>query len=446
MNFNDFTLDDLNRYYTNHQTELGWNNYQKSGIPIKNNQKATWDNTNKKWIVSPTESITPTQTITLYPRESWNNPKSQGLGSEEVHTNISNIIPIVRQNLDSLGTAKKNLNLQLQQKAQAPTGYRYKQWDPRSNYLERQQIEKQKGELYNSILKSSDINQTTRLFQAVGDNIQKLNQQQASLQDQRYKTDSAYRQQIEQANAKLASDEYNAAINTADKNKIAHLGAIEKYNTITNSLRNNTTDRIHRENTYWEQLQKQNEVKRNAAYLDLDKTYADLSLRDQYLSNIDVRNWTNANQRFILNEFSKLSIEDPLYSEFVEDGKLNIDALVAAIESGDERLPASIINRYNSYKKNYDDAYKRDIQQNAFNRKKIEADQPYYLFKTGGSINYHVGIKPTRLIDWAEHNRKRGDAYNKGAIESVKALRAQLDKDLDRIDKETLMLLRSVFK
>lgn len=65
--------------------------------------------------------------------------------------------------------------------------------------------------------------------------------------------------------------------------------------------------------------------------------------------------------------------------------------------------------------------------------------------KKGGTIKKEVTTKD-RMLEYLEHNRKVEKAGIDTAMATGKALQDKLKRDLDALDRETLLLLRSIFK
>ena len=69
--------------------------------------------------------------------------------------------------------------------------------------------------------------------------------------------------------------------------------------------------------------------------------------------------------------------------------------------------------------------------------------QYHRIFKDGGILKMKRG---SRFVDYLEHNRKALKDQKQTTMENVKQAQKTLQKQLDAIDRETLILLRSIFK
>lgn len=101
-------------------------------------------------------------------------------------------------------------------------------------------------------------------------------------------------------------------------------------------------------------------------------------------------------------------------------------------------------NRYNATWQNVPLQYST---QGFFNPRKstVGTYRSVISAKKGGTIKKEVTTKD-RMLEYLEHNRKVEKAGIDTAMATGKALQDKLKRDLDALDRETLLLLRSIFK
>lgn len=104
----------------------------------------------------------------------------------------------------------------------------------------------------------------------------------------------------------------------------------------------------------------------------------------------------------------------------------------------------TVNNRYNATWQNVPLQYST---QGFFNPKRptVGTYRSVFSAKKGGTIKKEVTTKD-RMLEYLEHNRKVEKAGIDTAMATGKALQDKLKRDLDALDRETLLLLRSIFK
>ena len=104
----------------------------------------------------------------------------------------------------------------------------------------------------------------------------------------------------------------------------------------------------------------------------------------------------------------------------------------------------TVNNRYNA---TFQNAPLQYSTQGFFNprRSTIGTYSSVFSAKKGGTIKKEVTTKD-RMLEYLEHNRKVEKAGIDTAMATGKALQDKLKRDLDALDRETLLLLRSIFK
>ena len=104
----------------------------------------------------------------------------------------------------------------------------------------------------------------------------------------------------------------------------------------------------------------------------------------------------------------------------------------------------TINNRYNSTFQNTPLQYST---QGFFNprRSTVGTYSSVFSAKKGGTIKKEATAKD-RMLEYLKHNRKVEKNGIDTAMATGKALQDKLKRDLDALDRETLLLLRSIFK
>lgn len=323
----------------------------------------------------------------------------------------------------------------------------------------------------------SDQIQNQQYLQAVEQNLQPLENQNAVDQTQEFNETSQKLENIQNQNKLTWSQiaNQNRSNLVADWNR--RLDAKSKYQLQRNAIWADNTLKNWTDYGHWKANEENERDAALSSYNDylaqrdlqnFRKPYEDF-INDPYSSNTFNQLYSQANQYFEDNRGSTAwNKNDPYFfldSIFGNDGseedkkkaflaylRSNHDSEYGKqYESGYNSEATDLYNQYitNANKVQNRLAFLKPSFRNTYtfegfwNPKALGKQYQSMTYKRGGILKMKAG---SRFVDYLEHNRKALKDHNQITMENVKLTQKTLQAQLESIDRETLILLRSIFK
>ena len=287
-----------------------------------------------------------------------------------------------------------------------------------------------------------------------------LEEQNALDQTQHYNETSRNVNAVANINnqAQTAVANVNRQQNAAAYNNI--LAARQRFNTKRASLLDSYNSNMYTSHGLWAQNDRLEENRFNREWADYEYS---INAQNEYdksrykaLDGVDGIYKSQAFATFVNELEGDTTITDILD----ENGNISIEKCKQWAEANpnDER----VIRLKKSFENEYNGAYEEYSNRlRALQQEKLRANLSQRVTETNQgsrwldrlknrrrvSVLYSKsGGKTARFVDYMEHYRKSQADVKKVNTESQKLLQKQLDRDLGLLDKETLLLLKSVFK
>lgn len=324
-------------------------------------------------------------------------------------------------------------------------------------YAQRQLLEKQKQEL----LARADATQVANMDQKMAimhqaeEQAQKYNDAQVQLQSQEYaqtKKDAndvanwnlVQRAEAANHNAKVNSAAYNNWLN-AEKQKV----------TSDSAARKSYLYDMYKDYGLYKQDQRWNERANKEAQLNLDLTNKLSELENIFQDKSDPSRWEMLSQ-YAAEFVNSGALTDAAEKAIVGTQALNPEAvkqklqqdpqfrnliltkLLTGTDDVTKRFKAAFDEYIKRLNRDYDAAYNSHYMQNQVARAALPDTVSNQIFKKGGKLKV--------LQEVVKQNQREKESNRKASSDFHKRTSKELARQLDALDKEQLMLLKSIFK
>lgn len=400
-----------------------------------------------------------------------NNPKPWELTKqyESKYPGWSDWIPLTMKKINDDWTAIRNGELERKKRfplKEAP----YKQAILTNDYATRQMLEQQKNELRSraAMMDGSDINQNLRQRMAVEDQVQKLNDKQIQLKQDRYNQTKKEINDIYNWNRLQSVDiaNYNRQSNTAAWNWIldSRIKQNEKLNANLNTyigdmytnygeylktkrLNDNAKLRSRMAGEYSAQLEAIADNYENLAtnpmnweginsFISALGSQPIEGLTDQQREALNLKDPNNPTFKSAVLEILKYNTQSPVVKQFRDR---YTDAVKTA-ETQAQKASQAALARYRA----------NTGQINMYETNQWGPSPGWFKRLFGGGkksvLSQKSGGRVQLLIDFANNYQKEAKSIRENTRKRNKDSQDNLNKKLDRITQEELILLRSVFK
>lgn len=353
--------------------------------------------------------------------------------------------------------AANNKLAKLQKKMSFP-----KQVAPQKNaivtdaYTQRQLLEKQKQELLAraDATQIANIDQKMAIMRQAENQAGKYNDAQAQLQSQEYKQTKkdandvanwnlVQRTEVANHNAKVNSAAYNNWLN-AEKQKVAS----------DSTARKSYLYDMYKDYGLYKQDRRLNERAYKEAQLKLDLTKKLSELENIFQDKSDPSRWEMLSQYAVefvnsgalTDEAEKAIVGNQALSAEAVKQKLQQDPqfrnlILTKLLTGTDDVTKRFKFAFDEYIKrlnrDYDVAYNRHYMQNQATRAALPVTVSNQIFKKGGKLKV--------LQEVVKQNQKEKESNRKASSDFHKRTSKELARQLGALDKEQLMLLKSIF-
>ena len=354
--------------------------------------------------------------------------------------------------------AANNKLAKLQKKMSFP-----KQVAPQKNaiitdaYAQRQLLEKQKQELLAraDATQVSNIEQKMAIMRQAEEQAQKYNDAQVQLQSQEYAQTNkdvndvenwnlVQRAKVANHSAKVNSAAYNNWLN-AEKQKVASDSAARKSYLYD----------MYKDYGLYKQDKRLNERAYKEAQLKLDLTTKLSELENIFQDKSDPSRWEMLSQ-YAVEFVNSGALTDVAEKAIVGNQALSPDAvkqklqqdpqfrnliltkLLTGTDDVTKRFKAAFDEYIKRLNRDYDAAYNRHYMQHRATRAALPVTVSNQIFKKGGELSV--------LKEVVKQNQREKESNRKASEQFHKRTSKELARQLDALDKEQLMLLKSIFK
>lgn len=410
---------------------------------------------------TPPSTITPPEgPDTPIPSRPYKNPFDPNLDipltlNKPEHIPWTDWIPHTMQLMNA--HAANNKLAKLQKKMSFP-----KQVAPQKNaivtdaYTQRQLLEKQKQELLAraDATQIANIDQKMAIMRQAEEQAGKYNDAQAQLQSQEYnqtKKDAndvanwnlVQRAEVANHHAKVNSADYNNWLN-AEKQKVAS----------DSTARKSYLYDMYKDYGLYKQDQRLNERAQKEAQLKLDLTNKLSKLENIFQDKSDPSRWEMLSQYAVefvnsgalTDEAEKAIVGNQALSAEAVKQKLQQDPqfrnlILTKLLTGTDDITKRFKSAFDEYIKrlnrDYDVAYNSHYMQNQAARAALPVTVSNQIFKKGGKLKV--------LQEIVKQNQKEKESNRKASSDFHKRTSKELARQLGALDKEQLMLLKSIF-
>lgn len=353
--------------------------------------------------------------------------------------------------------AANNKLAKLQKKMSFP-----KQVAPQKNaivtdaYAQRQLIEKQKQELLAraDATQVANIDQKMAIMRQAEEQAQKYNDAQVQLQSQEYAQTKKGVDDVENWNLiqRAETANHNAKVNSAAYNN--WLNAEKQKVTSDSAARKSYLYDMYKDYGLYKQDQRLNERAYKEAQLKLDLTNKLSELENIFQDKSDPSRWEMLSQ-YAVEFVNSGKLTDAAEKAIVGNQALNPEAvkqklqqdpqfrnliltkLLTGTDDVTKRFKAAFDEYVKRLNRDYDAAYNSHYMQNQAARAALPVTVSNQIFKKGGKLSV--------LKEVVKQNQKEKESNRKASEQFHKRISKELARQLGALDKEQLMLLKSIF-
>ena len=353
--------------------------------------------------------------------------------------------------------AANNKLAKLQKKISFP-----KQVAPQKNaivtdaYAQRQLLEKQKQELLAraDATKIANIDQKMAIMRQAEEQAQKYNDAQVQLQSQEYAQTKKGVNDVENWNLiqRAEAANYNAKVNSAAYNN--WLNAEKQKVTSDSAARKSYLYDMYKDYGLYKQNQRLNERAYKEAQLKLDLANKLSELENIFQDKSDPSRWEMLSQ-YAVEFVNSGALTDVAEKAIVGNQALSPDAvkqklqqdpqfrnliltkLLTGTDDVTKRFKAVFDEYIKRLNRDYDAAYNSYYMQNQAARAALPVTVSNQIFKKGGKLKV--------LQEIVRQNQREKESNRKASSDFHKRTSKELARQLGALDKEQLMLLKSIF-
>lgn len=354
--------------------------------------------------------------------------------------------------------AANNKLTKLQKKMSFP-----KQVAPQKNaivtdaYAQRQLLEKQKQELLAraNATQVANMDQKMAIMRQAEEQAQKYNDAQVQLQSQEYAQTKKAVNDVENWNLiqRAEAANHNAKVNSAAYNN--WLNAEKQKVTSDSAARKSYLYDMYKDYGLYKQDQRLNERAYKEAQLKLDLTNKLSELENIFQDKSDPSRWEMLSQ-YAVEFVNSGALTDATEQAIVGNQALNPEAvkqklqqdpqfrnliltkLLTGTDDVTKRFKAIFDEYIKRLNRDYDAAYNRHYMQHQATRAALPVTVSNQIFKKGGKLSV--------LKEVVKQNQREKESNRKTSEQFHKRTSKELARQLDALDKEQLMLLKSIFK
>lgn len=324
-------------------------------------------------------------------------------------------------------------------------------------YTQRQLLEKQKQELLAraDATQVANMDQKMAIMRQAEEQANKYSDAQVQLQSQEYAQTKKNANDVANWNLvkKAEIADHNAKVNSAAYNN--WLNAEKQKATSDSAARKSYLYDMYKDYGLYKQDQRLNERAYEEAQLKLDLTNKLSELENIFQDKSDPSRWEMLSQ-YAVEFVNSGALTDVAEKAIVGNQALNPDAvkqklqqdpqfrnliltkLLTGTDDVTKRFKAAFDEYVKRLNRDYDAAYNRHYMQNQAARAALPVTISNQIFKKGGKLSV--------LKEVVKQNQREKESNRKASEQFHKRTSKELARQLDALDKEQLMLLKSIFK
>lgn len=324
-------------------------------------------------------------------------------------------------------------------------------------YAQRQLLEKQKQELLAraDATQVANMDQKMAIMRQAEEQAQKYSDAQAQLQSQEYAQTKKEANDVENWNLvqRAETANHNAKVNSAAYNN--WLNAEKQKITSDSAARKSYLYDMYKDYGLYKQDQRLNERAYTEAQLKLDLTNKLSELENIFQDKSDPSRWEMLSQ-YAVEFVNSGALTDVAEKAIVGNQALSPDAvkqklqqdpqfrnliltkLLTGTDDVTKRFKAAFDEYVKRLNRGYDAAYNRHYMQNQAARAALPVTISNQIFKKGGKLSV--------LKEVVKQNQREKESNRKASSDFHKRTSKELARQLGALDKEQLMLLKSIFK